>query len=121
MGGKESLRRTRRCVGIARHAASAVAFQRLQALDHRLDAAARLFIARQQAGALTAELLLALPQAAIFIGQAAHGTEQAIYLFGECGQLVLHRVGRRHGGNYTSTFARTGVPPCVVGHGWRVH
>ena len=105
----------------ARGLGSAVVFQRSQALDHGLDAAACLFIARQQAGTLAAELFLALPQAAIFVGQAAHCIEQAIHLFGECGQLMLHRVGRGHGRNYTSTFARIGVPPCVIGRGRRVH
>src|SRR6185312_10396272 len=74
---------------------STIAFERLQSLDHRLDPAARLLVAREQVGAFARQLLLAVPQAAIFLAEPAHGVEQAVDLAAERLQLQLDGVRRK--------------------------
>ena len=88
---------------------SAVAFKRFEPLDHCLDAAACLFVASQQARAFAGQLLLALAQAAVFLGEPAHRIEQPVKLLGQRGQLLMDRIERMGSGVLMLKLNRTPV------------
>src|SRR5699024_622875 len=72
---------------------SGIVFQCLQALDHGFDAAARLLVARHQAGALAVELFLAVAQAAVFLVEPADGRQQPFDGGLEGGDFGGKRIG----------------------------
>src|SRR5207244_8887010 len=72
-------------------------FERLEAVDHRFDARARLFVLRQQVRALGHELLLALAQAAVLVREALREQEQLLHAVGEFAHLLLPRLAAAHG------------------------
>jgi hypothetical protein len=62
-------RRTRRAPG---------AFERLQPLDHCLDAGTRLLVAGHQGGPLAGQLVAAASQAGIFLGEASQSVQRLV-------------------------------------------
>jgi hypothetical protein len=74
-------------------------FERLQAHDHRLDARARMLVAREQLRTFGRELLLAVTQAAIFFLQRAAKLEESVDPLGDRSERLFVRG---HGGNIAS-------------------
>ena len=84
--------------------ASGVLLEQLQAGDHRLHPRARLLVLGEQLRPFAGQLLLLLPQAAVFLGQALRVRGQALDAGGEGlqlgdGVLGIHAgtIGRARG------------------------